>query len=53
MASKSIGAFGSSKTLTFGTPGKEALATPCIGDFDVVFAGGGPSITVQQQEKTR
>ena len=24
-----------------------------IGDFDVVFAGGGASITVQQQEKNR
>ena len=27
------------------------MATPYIGDFDVVFAGGGASITVQQQEK--
>jgi hypothetical protein len=33
--------------------GEEALATPYIGDFDVVFAGGGASITVQQQEKNR
>jgi hypothetical protein len=29
------------------------LATPYIGDFDVVFAGGGASIAVQRQEKTR
>ncbi len=29
------------------------MATPYIGDFDVVVAGGGASITVQQQEKTR
>ena len=26
------------------------MATPYIGDFDVVVAGGGASITVQQQE---
>jgi len=32
---------------------KEALATPYIGDFDVVVAGGGASITMHQQEKTR
>jgi hypothetical protein len=32
---------------------EEALATPYIGDFDVVFAGGGASTTVHQQEKTR
>jgi len=32
---------------------EEALATPYIGDFDVVFAGGGASITVQQQESNR
>jgi hypothetical protein len=29
------------------------MASPYIGDFDVVVAGGGASIAVQQQEKTR
>jgi len=32
---------------------EEALATPYIGDFDIVVAGGGALITVQQPEKTR
>jgi hypothetical protein len=32
---------------------EEALATPYIGGFDVVVAGGGTSIAMHQQEKTR